>query len=380
MKNIAKYVLIMGLMVIGGIIFYKKVYLPKITYERVLGSFGSMEKEVFGIGNVDAKSIYLISSQMGGKITSILTDEGKWVKKGDLLITIDPIDLPALIEESKIGVKKASLEVVASKQELKSLKAQKNLIKITYNRYKKLEKQAFITKAEVDKLTADLSVINAKINSLIAKTETASIEIKRAKERVKGLEIKYSRYKIYSPIDGYIISKEAEVAQSLIPSKTILKIVNPKDVWIKAYIDEKLSGEIKVGQKATIVLRSNAQKEYQGIVRRIAMQTDAVTLEKEVDVSFENLPIPFYMNEQSEVTIIIHKFLNVLKIPAKSVAFLDSKKGVWSEKNKQAHFIPIEVLASNKTEVAVTGLDEKTEILINSDKKRPFKEGMRIAQ
>jgi multidrug efflux pump subunit AcrA (membrane-fusion protein) len=156
MKKIAKYMLILIIVGFGGFMLYSKIYIPKITYRTILPKNGSLDVTVFGIGMVGAKNIYTINAQMGGKILSILTDEGLWVKKGDLLVTVDSVDLPSQLESAKEFVKKARFELEASQKNLLNQKAQKSLALSTYKRYKNLKAQSFVSQAEYDKTKADL--------------------------------------------------------------------------------------------------------------------------------------------------------------------------------------------------------------------------------
>ena len=378
MQRSVKYGLIALVIAIGAVLFYKKVYIPKTTYDTVSPKRGDMHTEVFGVGNVGANNIYTITAQTGGKILQILTDEGQWVKKGDLLVKIDSVDLPKLLEEAKISVNKASLELEASKEELKSLNAQKTLALVTFERYERLQKQAFASKAEYDKTKADLDVIEAQIKATKARIDAAGIEIDRAGKNVEALEEKLSRYTIYAPVNGYVIAREAEAAQSVVPTQPILKIVDPKSVWVKTYIDERLSGTVKIGQKATITLRSQAYRNYEGVVKRIEAQSDAVTLEKVVDVAFKTLPKPFYINEQAEVNIVTSRLKDVLKVPADAIEYRKLTPGIWTENGGKAHFVPVKVLARDQKSVAASGLDADTVILLADPKKKPLKEGMRI--
>ena len=378
MKTISKYITIALVIGLLGFVFYKKVYIPKSTYQTTKSTKGNLSVEVFGIGNVDALHIYPISSQTGGKILSINTDEGKWVKKGDLLVTIDSIDIPQLLQEAKIGVQKASSEANATKQELKSLYAQQKLALITYQRYAKLKQHSFVSKAEYDKAKADLGVINAQIEATKAHLSSALMEIQRSQKATKALEEKLSRYAIYAPVDGFVISRDAEVEQSVLPSQSILKIVDPKSVWIKTYIDEKISGNVKVGQKASIKLRSQYEKVFGGKVVRIVPQSDPVTKEREVDVKFDKLPIPFFINEQAEVSINSKTYKDVVKVPSNALSFYDGKSGVWVVKGSKAHFVPLEIIARGAKEVAVKGIDADTTILIETAKNKPLKEGASI--
>jgi len=337
-----------------------------------------MDVEVFGIGNVSAKNIYKITPGVSAKILKINTDEGKWVKKGDLLVVLDSVDLPVLLEQSKIGVTKAKAELNSLKKELNSLLAQKNLALLTYKRYEKLKEQSFASQAEYDKAKADLRVIESQIASTKAKINSSKAEIQRAKKSVEALEKKLSLYKIYSPIDGYVISKEATISQTTLPTQAILEIVSPKEVCIKAYIDERISGNVKVGDKAYITLRSNANKKYNGYVKRIVAKSDAVTQEREIEVGFENLPIPFYINEQAEVSIVTNKLKDVFIVPANCIVFKKDFEGVWVKQQDKAHFQKIKVLAVNNEKVAIKGVDENTKILVQTPKNKPLKEGMRV--
>jgi len=380
MKTILKYISILASIALLGFVFYKKVYIPKTTYKTLTSTKGNLSVEIFGIGNVDAEHIYPISSQTGGKILAIHTDEAQWVKKGDLLVEIDSIDIPQLINEANISVSKASSEANATLQELKSLYAQQHLALITYQRYAKLKTHSFVSKAEYDKAKADLDAINAQIQATKAHLSSSRMEINRAKEALKALQQKLSRYKIYSPTDGYVISRDAEVSQSVLPSQSILKVVNPNTVWIKAYIDEKISGQVKIGQSATIKLRSQYEKRFKGKVVRIVPQSDPITKEREVDVSFDKLPMPFYINEQAEVTIASKTYTNIVKIPSSALSFYNSKSGVWTQKDSKAHFIPLEIVARSNKEVAVKGISEDTTILVESPNNKPLKEGASIHQ
>ncbi len=380
MGKTVKYLIILAVVSIGIFMFYNKVYVPKTTYKTISPEVGSLNVEVFGIGNVGAQNIYFINAQTGGKILSILSDEGMWVKKDALLVTIDTVDIPQLLEEAKISVRKANFELEASQKELYSLKAQKDLALITHRRSIQLRKTTSISQAEYDKSKVDLDVITAQMDASKARINAAKTEIIRAKKGVESLEVKQSRYNIYAPVDGYVISRDAEVAQSVTPAQSILTIVDPKTIWINAYIDEKISGDVKVGQKAYIILRSQNDKKFNGYVKRIVAQSDAVTGEREVNIAFDELPIPFYINEQAEVSIYTKHVKDMVKIPSTSLIYKNEIAGLWVNEDSKAHFQNVEIIARGKQELAVLGIDKNAKILITTPKNKPLKEGMSIHQ
>ena len=381
MNKRIKYIIIVLLAIVGGFLFYKNVYIVKTTYKTLSPKVANLDIKVFGIGNVSAKDIYSITAQTGGKIISILTDEGQWVKKGDLLISIDPVDMPELVEEMLISVEKTKSELKALIKESESLNAQKELALITYKRYEKLVKQSFVSKSEFDKAKTDLNALTAQLEATLVRIESSKIEVQRTQKNADSLKTKLSRFQIYSPVDGYVISKSAELAQNVASSTTILKIVDPKTLWIRAYIDEKISGDIKVGQKAEITLRSQSNKQFTGYVKRIVAQSDAVTQEREINVAFDELPIPFYINEQARVTINAKTISNAITIPLNTLKVEDGKEGVWTLIDNKAYFKELNIQAKGDNEAAIiSGIKTEDIIIIPDSSKKALSEGMRINQ
>ena len=381
MNKRIKYIIIAILVIVGIVLFYKNVYIVKTTYKTLSPKVANLDIKVFGIGNVSAKDIYSITAQTGGKIISILTDEGQWVKKGDLLITIDPVDMPELVQEMLISVEKTKSELKALIKESESLNTQKELASITYKRYENLVKQSFVSKSEFDKAKTDLNALTAQLEATLVRIESSKIEVQRTQKNADSLKTKLSRFQIYAPVDGYVISKSAEVAQNVASSTTILKIVDPKTLWIKAYIDEKISGDIKVGQKAEITLRSQSNKQFTGSVKRIVAQSDAVTQEREINVAFDELPIPFYINEQARVTINAKTISNAITIPLNTLKVEDGKEGVWTLIDNKAYFKELNIQAKGDNEAAIiSGIKTEDIIIIPDSSKKALSEGMRIHQ
>ena len=381
MNKRIKYIIIAILVIVGIVLFYKNVYIVKTTYKTLSPKVANLDIKVFGIGNVSAKDIYSITAQTGGKIISILTDEGQWVKKGDLLITIDPVDMPELVQEMLISVEKTKSELKALIKESESLNAQKELALITYKRYEKLVKQSFVSRSEFDKAKTDLNALTAQLEATLVRIESSKIEVQRTQKNADSLKTKLSRFQIYAPVDGYVISKSAEVAQNVASSTTILKIVDPKTLWIRAYIDEKISGDIKVGQKAEITLRSQSNKQFTGYVKRIVAQSDAVTQEREINVAFDDLPIPFYINEQARVTINVKTISNAITIPLNTLKVEDGKEGVWTLIDNKAYFKELNIQAKGDNEAAIiSGIKTEDIIIIPDSSKKALSEGMRIHQ
>ena len=378
MKPYIKYIIIAIVVLLGGTLFYNKVYIPKTTFEIISPSKGELKVSIRGIGNVGAKNIYAITAQTGGKILALYTDIGQKVKKGELLIEIDGVDLPAQLSIAKASLQKASYDIKASQSELLNQKAQKKLLQITYERYAKLKEQKFASQSEYDKAKADLDGIDAAISASIAHINSAKAAALIASRNIDALKIKIDRLKVYAPIDGYVISKNAQVAQNILPATPIFEVVDTDTLWVETKIDERISSHIKVGQTANITLRSQPSITYKGKVERVNAISDAVTLEREINVAFLKIPEPFYINEQAEVKIEIKTFTDVVKVPLKVVVQNGGVMGVWVLEDSKAHFLAVMKIAQNDKEMAVENLTQKTKLIIPDSHKKPLKDGMKI--
>ena len=378
MKVNVKYLMTTLIVILGVVLFYYRVFVPKTTFQTLIPTKGSIEVNVAGIGNVDAKDTYAITAQMGGKILAIYKDIGDWVKKGDLLIEVDGVDLPEQLAIAQANLQKTNYDVKAAVSDLTNQKSRKELLQLTYKRVANLKKRKLASQAEFDKSKADLESVDAAINAAVAHIDAAKAASVVAIKTIDALDAKIQRLKVYAPIDGYVVNKTAQVAQNVLPATTILSIVDPTTLWVVSKVDERISASIKPGQSATIKLRSQPEKTYQGIVKRINALSDAVTLEREIDIAFLEIPEPFYINEQAQVSITTKQFDNLVKIPANVLVQNGGKLGVWTVKEFTAHFVVLDIVARDTSDVGVKNFSIKTKIIIPNAHKKPLKEGMKI--
>lgn len=87
------------------------------------------------------------------------------------------------------------------------------------------------------------------------------------------------------------------------PGTALLKIVDPKSLWVATKVDESVVGRVQPGQTASIRLRSGTV--LPGKVVRIARQSDAATRELDVHVAFDTVPQRFAIDQEAEVTIAV---------------------------------------------------------------------------
>jgi RND family efflux transporter MFP subunit len=379
MKTTLKYAIAAIVLLIVGFFIYNKIFIPKHTFALYQPKKGDLDITRFGIGEVGAKDIYDVGSQTGGKLLEVLKEEGDHVSKGELLARIDPVDLPQKLKEAEASLKRAILDKKALIEDQQGVQAKYELALKSYRRYRKLLKQGFVSQAEFDKINSDYNDAKSKLNAIKSRVTASEAAIDQIKESIEGIRKRLAILDIYSPIDGKITWKEAEAGESIPPAKPLFKIVDPKTLWVETYIDERLSGAIKVGQSASILLRSHPEHPFKGSVARIEAMSDPITQEREVDVAFEEIPEPYYLLEQAEVTIETGKAKDLWIVPLRYFATYKERRGLWIKQDAKAHFIVPKIVAENEKYAGIKeGIDANTNIILPDPTKKPLSEGMRI--
>ncbi len=374
-----KYLIYITIIILIGFGFYKKIYIPKHTFKTIYASSGDMAVKVNGVGNIGAKEIYKIGSVYGGKVSLFTINEGDFIKKGDLVAKIDPIDLSNKISEQEANIEKLQSELKALKIDKQSAIALYDYHEDVFEKNEVLFKKNSITEHDFKKLKTDRDVAKFSINSLSLKIDSFYSQIAQIDANTKGLKERLARYTILAPVDGYVTKKLIANFAIINANQTLIEIVQPKDVWVETHIDTRISGNVKVGDLAMIKLRSS-NIEYKGKVANIRPVNNSVTNEREIDVSFDKLPLPFYLEEQAIVDIKIKQLKNIVKVPTSALTFYKEKDGVWIVKEGVVTFKALKILAYNNKSAATEELTENDTLVIPDPRKKSLYNGMKILQ
>jgi len=369
-----KYVISLAVLGLVGFGMYQKVYIPKHTFKVVTPKKSDMPVVVNGVGNIGSENIYKVSALYGGKIYDFNISLGDFVKKGQIIAKIDSVDLEDKLKELQANLKVINDNINSTKLDkdsaYKQYIYQEEVLKKNYKLYKKRA----ISELEYKKYKTDRDVAKLKVKSLESKLQSLKNQIPQIQASISGLEERLKRYTLFAPIDGYVTKKYISNNDIIGNNQPLIEIVNPKDVWIDTFIDTRISGTVKLGDKSVISLRSGLKTN--GYVSKIDPINNAVTNEREIFIRFNKVPIPFYINEQAIVDIKLKTLKNVTTIPPIAIVVKDEKYGVWVLKNNKVYFKPIDILAHGNKSVAIKDLNDK--IVIPNPNKATLKEGMKI--
>lgn len=189
----------------------------------------------------------------------------------------------------------------------------------------------------------------------------------RGPEELKKWEELYRPTPILAPINGTIIQRNVESGQTFTTADAVL--VMSDRLTVKAQVDETDLAQIKIGQKAVIVLDAYAQDSLDGRVNQIAF--DATTVNNVTTYVVDVLPTrtPDHMRSgmTANVTFVVNARESVLTVPADAVKVEGGKMSVLVEdpatKRPAAREVEIGASDGKRTEITA-GLTAGETVLV----------------
>ena len=189
MKKIVWVVIVVAS--IGGVVLLlgtRRNSEPKYRTAKV--DRGDVTQTVTATGTVSAVTTVAVGSQVSGIIAKLHADFNSQVKKGDLLIELDPTPFQEKVNAAQAGLEKANVDVRNTK--------------IALERQKALKKEGLAPQADYD-------AAQANYDSARASSQQAAATLKQAET-----DLKYT--KIVAPIDGVVVARQYDVGQTVAAS------------------------------------------------------------------------------------------------------------------------------------------------------------------
>jgi HlyD family secretion protein len=287
--------------------------------------------EVFGLGTVEARVTSKIGFKVSGVLVELRADVGNLVPKGTVLARLDDREQRAQVARANAAIEQAEANLQRAKASVEKARANfANASSINQRRQTLLQNNntsvetAQTAKAAEDATRGDLNLANSDV--LVAQ---ANIGDAKAQQQLQSATLDF--HTLAAPYDAMVTARLKELGSALGPAEPVFTLIDPKSIWVLAYIDESKAGEIKVGEPAGIVLRSQPGRRIAGHVARIEPESDRVNEERKVEVAFEEIPKSVNLGEQAEVYITTVTLPQALLVPEAAIAGLAKNRGnVWT--------------------------------------------------
>jgi HlyD family secretion protein len=290
--------------------------------------------QVFGLGTVEAQVLSRVGFEVAGTLIELHADYGDRVAAGTLLARLDSREQEARVAQARAAVAQAESAIRQAAATIE--RAQANL---TQKAQANERRQELVGRGNVSIEVAQdaqsaYDMARAELGQAQSALEVARANLEQAKAQAAVEEARLAKYALHAPYDAVVVSRDRELGSMLNPGEQLLTLMDPKTVWVRAYIDEAKAGRVQVGQPAEATLRSLADRRFAAWVVRIDIESDRVNEERRVYVRCDDCPVEFHLGEQAEVVITVSELAEARLVPQIAVIGLEGRHGVvWTVEN-----------------------------------------------
>jgi membrane fusion protein, multidrug efflux system len=251
-----------------------------------------------------------ISSKVAGRVARVVVTDNQEVKKGDVLVELDPRDFDAQVNEQKAALNSAVAQLDAARAGLEqglahvltlqatvesdqaaaeAARAQADLGAKDLKRSEDLYNQKVISSQDLDNARASAKATQETLNSDLKKVVSDQAQVNEAKAQVGAITavvqsqqakidqstasldtatLNQSYSKVYAPEDGRVTRKSVAAGDYVQAGQSMFALV-PDDVWITANFKENQIGLMRPGQPVEIDVDALPGHEFEGRVDSI---------------------------------------------------------------------------------------------------------------
>lgn len=338
---------------------------------------------VSATGKIQPEIEIKISSEVSGEIIELPVKEGQIVKKGQLLVKINP-DLYTS------GYNRSQSNLSGTKASMSQAEAQFTEAKANYDRNKTLFDKGIISRADFEKAVSAYEVAKANKQSTYYNVQSAAATVNEARDNL-------GRTSIYAPADGTISVLGVELGERVLGTQQmagteLLRVANLNNMEVEVDVNENDIVKIKLGDTANVEVDAYSKKKFKGLVTNISNSASATTtadqvtnfkvkvriLKESYQELLEGKPetfSPFRPGMTATVDIITKRRDKVIGVPISSIVIksdttatktykVEDPNATVSKKDKRYECVFVEENGVAKLRVITTGIQDESNIEI----------------
>lgn len=231
-----------------------------------------------------------IASLYPGRIKTMLVDEGRRVKEGDVLAELSSETSNSRVEAAKAQKQRAQEGSARADAEIKAYEQRLKVAQLDLDNAQKLRGDELVSDSEVKKRRAERDSAAASLQSARAARSESLASVKAAQAQIDEASSANDDMVIRSPKTGMVEYKIAEVGNVIASGGKVVSLLDPSDASMNIFLPNDDMSRLKVGDEARIVL-DGIQAVFPAVISFIA--TDAQFTPKSVETLNEREKLMF---------------------------------------------------------------------------------------
>lgn len=328
---------------------------------------------VSATGKIQPEKEVKMSSEVSGEVIQLLVVENQPVKKGDLLVSINPDIYQSNLQRSQASLQNVRASLAQAEASLREAKA-------NFERNEILFERGVISKAEWDRIVSAYEGAQAGRQSAYYNVQSATASVNEAQENL-------GRTNIYAPMDGTITRLDVELGERVVGTQQmagteILRVADISSMEVEVDVNENDIVKVQIGDSTIVEVDAYLKREFKGIVTEIAnsasetQTADQVTnfkvKVKILKESYQDLLkgksdnySPFRPGMTATVDVITNKKTKVVGVPISAIVIrTDTTSAAGREVKTENVFVKQGDEA--KLQEVVTGIQDESNIEIKT--------------
>src|SRR5580704_3517532 len=261
------------------------------------------------IGNVEAYSTISVKAQVGGQLTIVSFHEGDFVKKDDLLFTIDPRPYQGQLNQAEANLARDTAALSQAEANLAKDMANEKYARVEAGRYQKLADQGIVSREQTDQIGSNADALAQAVLADRAAIESAKAQIISSKSSVENAKVQLSYTAILSPIDGRTGNLTVKQGNIVAPNTMeLMTITEMEPIYVTFSVPEAQLADIKkyMAQGKLSVYASpqdNAVHQEVGVLTFIDNSVDSTTGTIKLKGTFQNADKQLWPGQFVRVTL-----------------------------------------------------------------------------
>jgi HlyD family secretion protein len=296
---------------------------PPSQYRSTVVDRGAINQTVTATGTINPVALINVGSQVSGTVAELNADFNDRVKKGQVLLKLEPTIFNAQVRQAEANIASA--------------RASLRLAQATFERNEQLVAQNFLSGLALDQSKREMQVAQANLTLAQAQHDRARADLNNSVIR--------------SPIDGVVIKRTIDLGQTLAASFNTPNLFQIAQDLTKMQIDTSVSeadvGQLKDGLPARFVVDAYPDREFAATMRQFRLAPNVVqnVVTYNVVLDVDNVDELLKPGMTAQVRLVVANRPDVLRIPTTALRFRLSEEEQEAERKRNKDAKPGAVAA-----------------------------------
>ncbi|PYR19947.1 MAG: hypothetical protein DMF94_13995 [Acidobacteria bacterium] len=270
---IAIAVVLVGAAVVAANLYFKRDKGLAVTTDVI--KTRDLEAVVSASGKIQPKHLVNISAETPGRVVNLAVNEGDRIKKGQLLLQIDPKSLRTRVDGNTASLQSAEASLEQLRQSIETARVQLEQMQQNLARQRNLWAQQLTTREALDKAENDVRSAQSALQEREKQATSQSSRISQERATLESARYDLSKVRMESPIDGIVTRRNIQEGETAVigtmnnAGTVLLQLADMSIIQAEVEVDETNIPSVQFGQKAKITIDAIPDKSFKGHVSEI---------------------------------------------------------------------------------------------------------------